>query len=343
MIFYNKKSKTRSTFNLVIAVFQFVTMTPLQGKLNPQLGLSVQENQEYKEELKQITRPLPFDFISPSVIYGKDNRYETEDYPDRLFREKAKSVAGIVDRTKLFKDWSNPEMNYLTFFRKTARRAHYLCDTERFSHQNVLPNCTAFLIAPDVMVTAGHCIRDISDCRSKTFVFDYVKGTETIPRKNTANCKEIIEHELDTTLLSLKDFTVVRLESPVKDREPLRVRVKGRPNWGEDLVVIGHPTGLPQKIADGAEVKGTRFGSIQKKDYFMANLDTFAGNSGSPVFNKETGLVEGLLIEGAEDWTEDPDFLCKRAVIKKDSAFATEEKIFRINKIKSVMELVEAL
>ena len=71
----------------------------------------------------------------------------------------------------------------------------------------------------------------------------------------------------------------------------------------------------------------------------MANLDTFMGNSGSPVFNKETGLVEGILIEGAEDLEDDLDNLCTRSVRKKDSTFVTDEKVFRINRIPFLKEL----
>ena len=44
------------------------------------------------------------------------------------------------------------------------------------------------------------------------------------------------------------------------------------------LVVIGHPSGLPTKIADGAWVRNN-----ESEYYFVTNLDTFGGNSGSAV------------------------------------------------------------
>lgn len=80
---------------------------------------------------------------------------------------------------------------------------------------------------------------------------------------------------------------------------------------------------------------------IRKRDFFMASLDAFVGNSGSPVFNKETGLVEGILVEGAEDFKEDPELLCNRAVVKKDSSVVTDEKVFRARKIKPLMKLLK--
>ena len=40
--------------------------------------------------------------------------------------------------------------------------------------------------------------------------------------------------------------------------------------------------------------------------YFSANLDTYGGNSGSAVFNANTGVVEGILVRGATDYVSDP-------------------------------------
>ena len=65
---------------------------------------------------------------------------------------------------------------------------------------------------------------------------------------------------------------------------------------GEPLCLIGHPWGLPTKVSHTAEVL--------KNDgltWFMANLDSFEGNSGSAVFNELTGEVEGILVRGKPD------------------------------------------
>jgi hypothetical protein len=56
------------------------------------------------------------------------------------------------------------------------------------------------------------------------------------------------------------------------------------------LHIIGHPKGLPLKIAGNAVV------TKQFTDRtFRSSLDNFKGNSGSPVFNSITHEVEGLL------------------------------------------------
>jgi V8-like Glu-specific endopeptidase len=86
----------------------------------------------------------------------------------------------------------------------------------------------------------------------------------------------------------------------VTDREPLKFRKSGQVARGTELVVIGHPSGLPTKISDGAQVRSSN------RKYFVANLDTYGGNSGSAVFDARTGEVQGILVRGEEDYVSDP-------------------------------------
>ena len=44
--------------------------------------------------------------------------------------------------------------------------------------------------------------------------------------------------------------------------------------------------------------------------FFTANLDTFGGNSGAPVFDMNTGLVEGIVVRGESDFNYDSDRSC---------------------------------
>lgn len=331
-----KPRKWKVGLSATLMMINWVTMTPLQGTPEDLNSLVAGDNY------------VPLPEKAPKVIYGVDNRTDTNLYEDREFREKAKSVAGMVHINKIVKDFRDE--NFHKFFKKTAKRNFNLCDDERFALQNVLPICSGFLAAPDVLVTAGHCIEKEEDCKNFKWVFDYVEGTDRIPNENIYGCKEIIGQKLKATQFTLKDYAVIRLDRKVTDREPLEIRMKGNPNWGEELLVIGHPLGLPQKITDGAQVKVGNVGGFlkpirnlfRKRDFFMANLDAFVGNSGSPVFNKETGKVEGILIEGAEDFTEDPDLLCNRTVVKKDSGFVSDEKVFRARKIKPLMKILKS-
>ena len=69
-------------------------------------------------------------------------------------------------------------------------------------------------------------------------------------------------------------------------------------------MVIGHPSGLPTKVAEGASVRSV------DTAFFTANLDTYGGNSGSAVFNSLSGEVEGILVRGETDYVFDNERSC---------------------------------
>ena len=117
------------------------------------------------------------------------------------------------------------------------------------------------------------------------------------------SCKKIISRSLDN--VTKDDYAFIELDRKVLDRQPLKVRKGGKVEKGAPLVVIGHPTGLPTKIADGANVR-----SLQGK-FFVANLDTYGGNSGSAVFNVETEEVEGILVRGETDYVLNSTLGCQ--------------------------------
>jgi hypothetical protein len=105
---------------------------------------------------------------------------------------------------------------------------------------------------------------------------------------------------------TLNDFALIRLTRKVTDRRILAFRTAGKIEDASEIVVIGHPTGLPTKVADGAFVRGN-----DNPFYFVTNLDTFGGNSGSAVFNAKTGVVEGILVRGETDYVIDPGKSCR--------------------------------
>lgn len=64
--------------------------------------------------------------------------------------------------------------------------------------------------------------------------------------------------------------------------------------------MIGHPMGLPLKVASGARVR-----RVDSSKRFVANLDAYRANSGSPVlsWDEDLGLrVEGILVSGERDF-----------------------------------------
>ena len=242
---------------------------------------------------------------APPVIYGEDNRVETVESNSAFFKRLAASTAVQISQRYIqatsgkvqFEDQTLNDFIVMKY-------GPQLCDGERFKEQVAVGNCSGFLVAPDILVTAGHCYTT-NECDTFDWVFNYKTAragdkTVTVNENDVYNCKEVIAQETFG-----KDFAVIRLDRAVKGVTPLKV-AKKTPGVGTTLVLIGHPSGLPTKIADGA--------TVQKviPTGFKANVDSFGGNSGSAVFNDKTGEVVGILVNGADDYSIDSANGCVR-------------------------------
>lgn len=228
------------------------------------------------------------------VIYGNDDRQDVVNTFDNLMIEKARSTAGMFSSSTLSLQ-SNGEYKVVG---KTLMERGW-CSSEKFSNQITAPVCTGFLIAPDVIATAGHCVAKSGDCRNYKWAFDFkiANPTDTsvfIPKNNVYNCKSIIATVNSSS--TKDDYAIIRLDRKVLDRAPLEIRKTGKIADNTAIILIGHPKGLPMKIAGGANVR-----SNSANKYFVANTDSYAGNSGAPVFDAATGVVEGILVRGETD------------------------------------------
>lgn len=273
------------------------------------------------------------------VIYGEDNRSEAEHYHDAAFRDLSDSVAGMIRSNSLFKDPKNP--GRLIFPKRVAQDFLNLCPEEPFSQQISLPLCSGFLVGEDLLVTAGHCVENKGDCARYKWAFGYKADTLSLSVEDVYSCEKILETQVYESKFKLIDYAVIKLDRKVEGREPLKYRQRSKARINQPLVVIGHPMGLPLKISDNAkitrmsleELKKPLSHFIKKRTYFLANLDTYGGNSGSPVFNQETREVEGILVEGAEDFVEDESRGCMTSSRLSNKRWKVQEKVFRITKI----------
>lgn len=235
--------------------------------------------------------------VNPRVIYGEDDRLDLYEVEDLKVLKLAQATALLVGRFGL-EDQGNGSTLLKT---DTFGRSHGLCQTERFFHQPTLGFCSGFLVGPDTLMTAGHCMRRASDCSLTRFVFGYGyyekdDDLSLLPTSQIYSCREIIKTVVEPRNA---DYAIIRLDRPVEGVTPLRVRTQGQIQVGEPLFVIGNPTGLPTKVAGGAQVRE------HKDSHFVANLDTYVGNSGSAVFNASTLEVEGILVRGETDFRYD--------------------------------------
>jgi V8-like Glu-specific endopeptidase len=248
---------------------------------------------------------------SGRVIYGTDNRKDIIELKNSDLKLLSKAVAARIDK------WSYKKIDNLkkliSFDQApilSDKLSIGVCKDERFASQVTLSDCTAFLVGDDLLVTAGHCITDMNKtvrnssnyyCEEYEWLFNYdanIKGVfnrENIDSKDIYKCKKVIYAKYTDK----QDFAIVQLKRSVKGIKPLKVRKSGKIKSKTPVFVIGHPNGLPKKYSDGANVRVN-----SKSEFFTTNLDTFSGNSGSPVFNADTLEVEGILVRGKTDYID---------------------------------------
>lgn len=266
------------------------------------------------------------------VIYGVDDRKDIFESTNDMYKQLANSTAAMISDSSL-----TSQEGDTVLVSSTTLEQDGICSDARFAKQVAAASCSGFLVGDQYMVTAGHCIQDIDDCERYSWVFGYSnvteeKPTQIVPKAEVYKCNKIISRVLDRS--TYNDFALVKLDRVVTGHTPLKFRTTGKIADKANLVVIGHPSGLPTKIADGAKVR-----SNTNKYYFQATLDTFGGNSGSAVFDSITGTVEGILVRGETDYVNDPVQNCYRPKVCKVTECRGED-VTRITNIKELQKLI---
>ncbi|OQC06606.1 MAG: Trypsin [Candidatus Hydrogenedentes bacterium ADurb.Bin101] len=254
-----------------------------------------------KPEVTEISdvpwEPLP-PVSRPKVIYGNDDRIDVyaETNPDKL--TWAASTCALIYTSRLTE---NTDGSY-TLSAPAAYLRYGLppCDGEPFGNQPTAPYCSGFMVGPDLIVTAGHCYNSTSFSNTR-FVFGFHMLDAATPRLTFAKEQvyrgiEIVSSQSTGSF----DHCVVRVDRPIQapGAQAFKIRRDGSIAPGEFVGVLGHPSGLPLKIAFG----NTYVRNSVETGFFVANLDTYGGNSGSPVINAATGLLEGILVRGDTDF-----------------------------------------
>ena len=278
--------------------------------------------------------------VQNKVVYGDDNRLEVYEAAVK-WQKIAKSTAAMVPTRSMTISNTGEQKTYTLGF-ESLGKARGLCEEENFREQNSAGYCSGFLVGKDLLVTAGHCMEDYYDCKGNSWVFDYKvdeatgKSALTYTHNQVYGCKEILKTELNADKM---DYALIRLDRPVEDRASLSFRKAEYIKTDTEIVVIGHPSGLPTKVAGGAKVRAKGH-----ENYFIANLDTFGGNSGSAVFNAQTTEVEGILVRGETDYFYDTENSCERVYQCNDDECRGED-VTRITHIKEIIlrdELLQA-
>jgi V8-like Glu-specific endopeptidase len=242
-------------------------------------------------------QPLEYPFANPDDtsrgVFGRDARKDIRDVKD--IEDFSRATGALIMKSNLKGDRIVGES-----LRSRLTRQHGVNkfhENVKFLDQPACAFCTGFLIAPDLFVTAGHCVETMKDAKDIIIVFDYNLSsnstTTSIPVKSqdVYTVKEVVTAYFKD-ISTMVDYSVLRLDRP-SDRKPYRFRTSGNVSLFSNVYMIGAPSGLPMKFADNAWVMDN-----SPVNWFKNNVDGFPGNSGGPVYN-QNGFIEGIHVRGA--------------------------------------------
>lgn len=238
------------------------------------------------------------------VIYGEDGRTEFYSVDESFQENTAKPTAAIFLKSDLL-----PALHHYSIERSSFGIEYGLCTSERFYNQTLGPRCSGVLVASNLVLTAGHCIPEGLSCKDDLlFNFDFhlehkKAKVQSLSKLNTYGCSKV----LYSIQSSFGDLALVQLDRNVRDVEPVTNFLKTENIVLEqELVMTGYPSGLPLKVTSGGKVLAIDQNSL------LANVDSFGGNSGSPVFLASSGALVGILSRGEIDFIKNGSCLVSK-------------------------------
>lgn len=231
-------------------------------------------------------------------IFGEDDVFDYFELSNGFYDKLSNLTVVVASTNRLVTNG-----DYVNFKDEgqTLQTAKNMCREERFSQQRQQGFCSGFFVSNDVIATAGHCLKTKEDCANTSFVTGFKidpsnqKPVTSYHKNNVYKCERILSHKFTDFGSGYEDYALVLIDRAATNNEFRNLRTEYSLDTLEELMVIGHPLGLPQKIARNG------FPTSMYNDSVMnTTLDTFGGNSGSPVFDEKNGDIIGILVAGGK-------------------------------------------
>jgi hypothetical protein len=259
-------------------------------------------------------------------IYGfdpySDDRLNVCDIKDRLKNELEAGVkspkyrkyldcaqgVGFLVRAEMLQEVTSGDYyieseNYSTAF--------HVCQPARFMDEPCLNKGigTVFLVTNRLIATVRHNLLPgkgvdvkLDDVKLDDFriIFDYAEDNTALPLKSVVIKRDDV-YSLSKIFAQPKeedksDWVILELDRTTS-RKPLTLGTSA-PKIDGLVYAAGYPCGLPLKVAPKARVRS----ELGPNGLFLAAVDTFQGNSGSPIMDEDSNQVEGILVNGYPDF-----------------------------------------
>ena len=295
-------------------------------------------------------RPDGLAATQQEVIYGTDDRQEVGELTNPQQIAWADATVSFFTDSEVSCSGGSCDLATRIYGDTQGGTFLPLCSGERFVGQPQGAGCSGFLIAPDLVATAGHCFPSQLDCDRAAIVFGFAgdaSGTAStsVPEADVYGCSEIVAQALERDSLDAlgdEDFALLRLDRPVTDRAPLPIRQAGIVPDTASLATLGSLLGLPIKYSPGASLRS----NSPENAKFEANLDAAPGNSGGPVLDVTSGLVEGIISNGPGigfiNETQPDGTICQRTTHCDDLTGCENQAAWvKATRIESVVAVLE--
>lgn len=201
--------------------------------------------------------------------------------------------------------------------------------------------CTGALIAPNLVLTARHCVSegkggltctqdgpppgDTSSAPGPDFAasaFKVFTGTQNPPEGTTPRAKGKKVFHDDTTTLCGHDLALILLDASITDVPTIKFRTGGPVAAGEIATAVGW--GVTEKDSPTPAVRKQRTGVKVEKvgpapddvpaGEFTVGEAICSGDSGGPLIADATGEVIGVVSRGGNNEPDDPNNIAKGCI-----------------------------
>jgi V8-like Glu-specific endopeptidase len=255
-------------------------------------------------------------FASSEFIVGKDTRILQEQISSPFWKLKGNAVAGVIMNHRqpvIFGSGKNAIWVNIETLGEYVKETETwdACPNMKFKNEPKPFHCSAFLVDPQHVMTAGHCVHNQKSNVKKDNKYLYVKN---LPLKDEfelsiyfsrgerpKNLDHVRSEDLYKGQLLVEgvytqtfDMAIVKLDRPVTDIRPLEVQKDFVAKVNIPTRIIGHPLGLPLMH----EASGHIIYPNWTPYTFSSNNSIFQGNSGSPMLDNRNAKVIGILTSG---------------------------------------------